>query len=95
MYAKQQHFEYHNKPNKYLVEILVDSNSKPSIADVMVSKNGMEVQLIPDKLDLLSDYYNELYCSSASMQQTCRHCLANIQLPVITDEHKNSLERLI
>lgn len=54
MYTKQQYFKYRNKPNKQLAKVLAESTAKPSIADVMVAKDGDKIESISGKLDLLS-----------------------------------------
>lgn len=52
MYAKQQQFEYRNKPNnfKQLAKILSNSVTIPSVAEVMKAKNGNKIELLSDKL---------------------------------------------
>lgn len=60
LYAKQHLFEYRDRPNKQLANVLAQSKSMQSMSDSMVTINIEKVISMPDKLKVFAEYYNQL-----------------------------------
>lgn len=61
MYARQQFFDYRDRPNKQLACLLSDNKGKQTIADIMTNAEGTQVVTLEDKRQLFEDYYTKLY----------------------------------
>lgn len=53
--------------------VLAQGNSKTSYPDKMISKTGKKVNTLKDKLDILTDYYSDLYKSSHPAESCIKH----------------------
>lgn len=61
----------------------------------MYSKDGKGKTRIPDKLKVFEDYYQDLYKSSMPEGEAIEAFLTNVNMPVLTDDHRQSLEEVI
>lgn len=64
MYARQQSFEYRDKSSKQLALILEEARHKQTMVEAMIASKGKEIRAVMEKVQMFSDYYNELYESS-------------------------------
>lgn len=93
MYVRQQLLKYWYKPNRQLAWILVESVGKKFVPEVMVASDGVEARLLEDKLKVFSDYYDKLYDIDTAIGDDCRHFGVDIDLPILSEEHKYGLDK--
>lgn len=91
MYARQQMFDFRDKPNKLLARILAQGHLRQSIPGVMISKTGEEVCLLGDKLKVFSEYYNDLYKSTQPDENVIQCFLSGIEIPGLAEAQQQRL----
>lgn len=88
MYARQHFFEYHDKPNKQLAQVLAEDKGQHKMPEVMMNKDGEKLAALEDKLCIFAPYYTELYKSMDLSEENIKSFLDIVDFPCFTDEHR-------
>lgn len=56
MRSQQRAFEYRDKPNRCLANLLSEERGKPKLPSTMVTRNGQKVMEIEDKMQVFKEF---------------------------------------
>lgn len=65
------------------------------LLDVMVSRDGIRVTSVPDKMQVFTEYYKDLYGTQGVEEEKMEEFLDQTKLPSFTEEHRLSLQGFI
>lgn len=92
MFAKQV-FEYTDKCSRQSTHILIKSREKAVLAETMTSQDNIEVTELKDRLKLLTEFYNNLHKIQEPPEENLKDVLNNINIPELSEEHRQVLEK--
>lgn len=91
LYTRQLYFEYRDKPNRLLAQVLAQDHSKAPISDIMMSRNRKDVRSLEGRLQVVTQYYTELYKSTYPCDDNIKDFLKDIRLPELSEVQHQGL----
>lgn len=95
MYSKQRTFEYRDKPNTLLARMLTTKQESFRLPLSMTTYKGIQVDSVPDKLQVFVEYYQQLYQSSGPEMEKIKDFVSRVPIQVFQEGDRQRLNQPI
>lgn len=88
MYARQRLFEFQDKPNKMLANLLPEQKDRSKLPNFLQTSRGDLVKPETEKFAVFGNSYETLYTSLDSNRIKIDEFLSSLEIPQIAQNHK-------